>query len=68
MNERGGFWITTDIYLKKDTENAIAGENFYEEQGAKFLEDHHVEEKNKFESFETQNNFLRNVALRSLKK
>ncbi len=66
LNERGGFWITTDIYLKKDTENAIA-EDFYEEQGAKFLEDHHVEE-NKFESFEDAEQFFEKCGFEIFKK
>ncbi|HMF34482.1 MAG TPA: hypothetical protein VKK79_23875 [Candidatus Lokiarchaeia archaeon] len=57
LSERGGYWITADIYLKKEKQDAIA-KGFYDEKGTQFLEEHNVEE-NKFESFESAETFFK---------
>ncbi len=57
LSERGGYWITADIYIKKENENSVT-KDFFEEKGKKFLTDHNVEE-NKFESFEAAEIFFK---------
>ena len=57
LSERGGYWITADIYIKKENENSVT-KDFFEEKGKKFLTDHNVEE-NKFESFEDAESFFK---------
>ncbi len=55
LMERGGYWITGDIYIKKTagTEEAIQPDD----KTARFLAAHHVEE-NKFSSFEAAEAFF----------
>jgi len=57
LSKRGGYWITADIYIKKEIENATT-KDLFEERGKKFLADHNVEE-NKFESFEAAERFFK---------
>jgi O-methyltransferase involved in polyketide biosynthesis len=57
LNKRGGYWITADIYIKKETEDEVI-EDFYDEKGKKFIEDHQVED-NKFESFRSAEVFFK---------
>jgi O-methyltransferase involved in polyketide biosynthesis len=56
LSERGGCWITADIYLKKDeTVDQTCG--LFEDVGKEFLSEHHVED-NKFETFEAAEAFF----------
>jgi O-methyltransferase involved in polyketide biosynthesis len=66
LSDRGGYWITADIYRKKDEHSAITIDIF-DEQGMEFLAKHHVED-NKFESFESAENFFRNCGFEIYKK
>lgn len=52
LKERGGYWVTADIYIKKDLRIYTADDTF-----SRFLEAHNVEE-NKFESFEQAEQFF----------
>ena len=52
LKERGGYWITADIYVRKDTKLTSGNDMFN-----RFLEAHNVEE-NKFESFEQAEQFF----------
>jgi hypothetical protein len=56
LGERGGCWITADIYLKKDQDADPAGDLF-EDVGKEFLAEHHVED-NKFNNFEEAETFF----------
>lgn len=58
LKERGGYWITADIYIKKETQHSIT-DGFYEERGKQFLANHQVEE-NKFENFKSAEIFIEN--------
>lgn len=49
LKERGGYWITADIYVRK-AENEVAAMSEITPDISKFLADHHVHE-NKFGSF-----------------
>lgn len=66
LSKRGGYWITADIYLRNEMRNPIA-QDFYDEQGTKFLEEHRVEE-NKFDSFESAENFFKSWGFGIYKK
>jgi hypothetical protein len=57
LQERGGYWITGDIYLKIEKRNINLA---LDDRFNKFLEEHKVEE-NRFESFEAAENFFRNM-------
>jgi hypothetical protein len=52
LKQRGGYWITADIYVKRP-----ALKNDGNDQFSQFLEAHHVED-NKFESFEHAEDFF----------
>ena len=52
LKQRGGYWITGDIYIRRKNKNPDLQIN----HDLKFFKEHHIEE-NKFESFEEQNNF-----------
>jgi O-methyltransferase involved in polyketide biosynthesis len=54
LEERGGYWITADIYIKRDIDNRLHGFNKTEKE---FFEKHHIEE-NKFDSFESAAKFF----------
>jgi O-methyltransferase involved in polyketide biosynthesis len=58
LKERGGYWITGDVYIKKDM-TALLGQpqDEFDERLTKFLEEHRVEE-NKFDSYETAREFF----------
>lgn len=60
LKERGGYWITADIYVRNNDEALSLGVS---PTIAKFLADHHVEE-NKFESFGHAENFFLSCGLR----
>jgi len=66
LRERNGYWITADIYIKKETEDEVI-EDFYDEKGKKFIEDHQVEE-NKFESFRSAEVFFKECGFNIHKK
>ncbi|HME55058.1 MAG TPA: hypothetical protein VKM55_22825 [Candidatus Lokiarchaeia archaeon] len=66
LTERGGYWITADIYLKNEMLNATT-QDFYNERGTKFLAEHHVED-NKFDSFESAESFFMKSGLEIYKK
>lgn len=48
LKERGGYWITADIYIKRDVDLSIIGTDDKLQQ---FFTEHRIEE-NKFDSFE----------------
>jgi O-methyltransferase involved in polyketide biosynthesis len=54
LKERGGYWITADIYLKRRTEKLHLK---FEDTLTEFFEKHQLEE-NKFESFEEAEAFF----------
>ncbi len=66
LSEREGYWITADIYIKKELENTIT-KDFFEESETKFLAEHNVEE-NKFESFEVAESFFKDCGFDIYKK
>jgi O-methyltransferase involved in polyketide biosynthesis len=66
LSEKGGYWITADIYIKKGTEDAITND-FYDEKGKKFILKHQLEE-NKFESFKTAEIFFKECGFDIYKK
>jgi O-methyltransferase involved in polyketide biosynthesis len=53
LQQRGGCWITADIYVQSET-----GEFRLNDELQKFLDKHNIE-KNKFESFEAAEDFFR---------
>ncbi|OCX50720.1 hypothetical protein BEL04_18445 [Mucilaginibacter sp. PPCGB 2223] len=61
LNQRGGYWITADIYIKKDY--AISKND----QFSHFLESHKIEEK-KFDSYEQAEAFFAGQGLKLFKK
>ena len=52
LKERGGLWITADVYIKKDVNQTIITDQF-----SKFLAAHNVEE-NKFSSYTQAEDFF----------
>ncbi len=66
LNEREGYWITADIYIKNEKQHTIT-KGFYNDQGKRFLTEHHVEE-NKFESFKAAEVFLKDCGFVIYKK
>lgn len=62
LKERGGYWLTADIYIKRD-------KKLYDgtDQISRFLAAHNVEE-NKFESFEQAGQFFNDNGLKLYKK
>lgn len=52
LKQRGGYWITADVYVKRLKLKNDTGDHF-----SQFLEAHHVED-NKFESFEQAEHFF----------
>lgn len=52
LKQRGGYWITADVYVKRLKLKNDTGDHF-----SQFLESHHVED-NKFESFEQAEHFF----------
>ncbi len=57
LKERGGYWITADIYLKKKHDKAGLK---IEDKTQKFFSHHNIEE-NKFENFEAAEAFFRKM-------
>lgn len=57
LQQRGGYWITADIYIKKEFDRLHLR---VDEKTKAFLEQHNVEE-NKFESFEDAEIFFKNA-------
>lgn len=62
LSERGGYWITGDIYIKRDIPTDTANDQF-----SAFLKAHNVE-GNKFESFEQAEDFFRQRGFKIHKK
>ncbi|WP_316805526.1 hypothetical protein [Pedobacter nototheniae] len=59
---RGGYWITADIYIKKDLGQSLKRDAFNQ-----FLDAHHVED-NKFDSFEQAEAFFKNQGFKLITK
>jgi O-methyltransferase involved in polyketide biosynthesis len=57
LSERGGYWITADIYLKNRHEKLDLK---FDDRTKDFFEQHHTED-NKFESFEEAEAFFRRM-------
>jgi O-methyltransferase involved in polyketide biosynthesis len=57
LKERGGYWITADIYIKNQTGNWDLP---IDERRKHFFEKHHIED-NKFDSFEAAESFFKKV-------
>lgn len=55
LKERGGYWITTDIYIKSNFDKTSLN---IDKKTSEFLEQHKTEE-NKFKSFEEAEAFFR---------
>ncbi len=66
LSEKGGFWITADIYIKNEKQNDI-NKGFYDYQGRRFLTEHNVDD-NKFESFKTAEVFFKDCGFLIHKK
>lgn len=66
LGKKEGYWITADIYIRKEMQNDIPND-FYDEQGKKVLTDHQVEE-NKFESFKAAEDFFKSYGFDIYKK
>ncbi|MFX1337770.1 MAG: hypothetical protein ACFFDK_04105 [Promethearchaeota archaeon] len=64
LSNRGGNWVTADIYIKKNGQSALT---IFDDQGTEFVSKHHVEE-NKFESFESAKAFFANCGFEIYKK
>lgn len=62
LKERGGEWITADIYIRKKVDQHSRKDAFNQ-----FLEDHHVEE-NKFDSFHQAEQFFKERGLKIKRK
>ena len=62
LTERGGHWITGDIYIK--TERRVGDSN---DEFSQFLKKHHVDD-NKFESFEQAEEFFNSCGFEVSKK
>jgi len=56
LKQRGGYWITADIYIKQKAESRTLKIN---DELQRFLDQHNIEE-NKFESFEAAAAFFKN--------
>ncbi len=61
LSERGGYWITADIYIKKDYKISK------NDQFSQFLEAHKIEEK-KFDSYEQAESFFAEQGLKLFRK
>ncbi len=66
LSNRGGNWITADIYTKKNRQSELALDIF-DEKGREFKAKHHVEE-NKFETFKSAKAFFENCKFDIFKK
>lgn len=66
VRKKGGYWITADIYIKKNPEDAEIND-FYDDKGKGFLSEHQVEE-NKFESFKAAELFFKDCGFDVYKK
>ncbi|TDW97253.1 hypothetical protein [Dinghuibacter silviterrae] len=62
LKERGGYWVTADVYVRK-MENEMAALSEVTPEISKFLADHHVNE-NKFGSFGEAETFFRSCGLK----
>ncbi|MFX0073590.1 MAG: class I SAM-dependent methyltransferase [Candidatus Hermodarchaeota archaeon] len=66
LQQRGGYWITADVYIKRDEQSALSFDIFSKD-GRDFLTNHNVEE-NKFESFKSAKEFFANCGFELYKK
>lgn len=55
LQQRGGYWITADIYIREDAE--VAAKMYRNDALMQFLEAHRIEEK-KFSSYESARDFF----------
>lgn len=65
LKQRGGCWITADVYVKRDQE-AMANIP-QSKQEAAFFEQHHIEE-NKFDSYEIAEDFFKQQGFQLVKE
>jgi O-methyltransferase involved in polyketide biosynthesis len=66
LMEKSGYWITADIYIKRETQDSTTN-GFYIEKGKRFIAEHQVEE-NKFENFEAAEKFFKDCGFNIHKK
>ncbi|MFX1481072.1 MAG: hypothetical protein ACFFCI_23570 [Promethearchaeota archaeon] len=66
LQQRGGYWITTDVYVKKDKLSPLSFDIF-NKVGRDFLKYHNVEE-NKFDSFNSAKEFFAECGFEIYKK
>ncbi len=66
LKDRNGYWVTADINIKTD-ENSGLTIDIFGDQAKKFLTEHNVE-KNRFESFESAEDFFNNCGFKIYKK
>ncbi|MFX0029620.1 MAG: hypothetical protein ACFE8B_10450 [Candidatus Hermodarchaeota archaeon] len=66
LREKRGYWITADIYIKRETQDSIIN-GFYDQKGKRFIAEHQVEE-NKFEDFEAAENFFKDYGFNIFRK
>ena len=66
LKEKDGYWVTADIHIKRD-ENSRFTIDIFDDTGKKFMKMHKIEE-NKFESFESAENFFYNCGFEIYKK
>lgn len=68
LRERGGYWITGDVYTRSKLPEAIQEKsNVMDKQWTQFLKDHRVDE-NKFETYEEAEAFFESCDFRVFKK
>ena len=68
LHERGGCWITGDVYIRDPKRESITdGSDLLEERWSAFLREHKVEE-NKFATYEEASNFFASCGFRVSRK
>jgi len=66
LRDKGGYWITADIYVERETQDSIIN-GFYDEKGRRFIVEHQVYE-NTFEDFEDAANFFKDCGFSIYRK
>jgi O-methyltransferase involved in polyketide biosynthesis len=66
LQQRGGYWITADVYVKKNEQSSLPLDIF-NKGGRNFLNHHDVEE-HKFESFEAAKDFFKSCGFEVYRK
>lgn len=58
LKERGGYWVTGDVYIKRDMTRLLSQpQEAFDEELTRFLKEHRIEE-NKFENYEEALDFF----------